>query len=228
MLHVYFMPGMAANPSIFENIKLPEDKFKIHWLEWLLPEKNEAIEHYARRMCEYIKEGPVVLIGVSFGGIVVQEMIKFIKVERLIIISSVKCRKEMPRRFRFAKPVNYLKILPTSLAKHVDVFEKLAVGQFAKLRAQLYRKYLSVSDKYYLDWSIEKMVLWDRIEPLEGIVHIHGDQDIVFPYKYIGSCITVPGGTHIMVVMRYKWFNENLEEIIHTGKLKPKEKKTLI
>ncbi len=31
---VFMMPGMAANPTIFENIKLP-DEFKVHWLDWL-------------------------------------------------------------------------------------------------------------------------------------------------------------------------------------------------
>ena len=29
---VYFMPGLAASPTIFENIKLPEDQFEMHFL----------------------------------------------------------------------------------------------------------------------------------------------------------------------------------------------------
>ena len=37
LIHVYFMPGMAANSSIFEYIKLPEDLFKVHYLEWEIP-----------------------------------------------------------------------------------------------------------------------------------------------------------------------------------------------
>ena len=28
---VYFMPGLAASPTIFENIKLPEDQFEMHF-----------------------------------------------------------------------------------------------------------------------------------------------------------------------------------------------------
>lgn len=220
VLDVYFMPGMAANPSIFEKIKLPAEKYKIHWLEWLMPEPRESLNDYARRMSRQIrKDKPVVLIGVSFGGILVQEMSKFLKVQRLIIISSVKCRSEMPRRFRYARPVNFLKILPTRLAKHVDLFEKLAFGKFIRIRAKLYKKYLSISDKQYLDWSIEKMVYWDREEPLSEVIHIHGSRDIVFPYRYIDGCITVPGGTHIMIIMRYRWFNEHLGDIIETGKL---------
>ena len=37
---VYMMPGMAANPLIFERIILP-DNFKINYLEWLMPLDNE-------------------------------------------------------------------------------------------------------------------------------------------------------------------------------------------
>ena len=44
---VYFMPGLAASPTIFENIKLPEDQFEMHFLEWFLPNDKESIESYA-------------------------------------------------------------------------------------------------------------------------------------------------------------------------------------
>ena len=89
LIHVYFMPGMAANPIIFEHIKLPENQFKMHWLEWIIPEKEETLSHYAQRMCNQIKHEDIVLLGVSFGGILVQEMSKFIKVRKLFVVSSV-------------------------------------------------------------------------------------------------------------------------------------------
>ncbi len=92
IIHVYFMPGLAANSEIFEYIKLPEDKFESHMLEWIIPGSEESLADYAQRMIRYIKHEDIVLIGVSFGGVVVQEMSKYIKVRRLIIISSVKCR----------------------------------------------------------------------------------------------------------------------------------------
>jgi esterase/lipase len=84
VVNIYMMPGMAANPSIFENIQLPESQFKIHWLEWFIPEKDETLAHYAKRMCEKIDQPNVVLLGVSFGGVLVQEMVKFIDVKKLI------------------------------------------------------------------------------------------------------------------------------------------------
>ena len=227
LIHVYCMPGLAANPTIFEMICLSEDKFKVHWLEWLIPEPNEGLVDYAGRLCEKINHENPVLIGVSFGGIIVQEMSRLIKVNRVIIISSVKSEKELPRRMRFARCTKAFKILPTSLARHVDAFEKLAVGDFAKKRAKLYKKYLSITDTRYLDWAIEKMVCWNREEPQPEVVHIHGDKDEIFPYRYINGCITVPGGTHVMIVNRFRWFNDHLEEIILTGKLEEKKEKEL-
>lgn len=228
VIHVYCMPGLAANPTIFEKIELPEEKYQIHWLDWLLPRKKETLREYAQRMCERIKHNNVVLIGVSFGGVLVQEMAQLIQVRRLIIISSVKCQRELPRRMKYAKSTGLFKILPTSLVGRIDFMEKLAVGDYARKRIELYRKYLSVTDTRYLDWAIEQMVCWDKREPMQEIVHIHGDMDEIFPHKYIEGCITVPGGTHVMIIHRFRWFNENLEEIIETGKLEEKKNKDIL
>lgn len=213
------MPGLAANPTIFENIELPKEKYEIHWLNWLLPKKKETLNEYAQRLCKKVKHDNVVLIGVSFGGVVVQEMAQFLTVKRLIIISSVKCQRELPRRMRYAKSTGFFRILPTSLAGQLDFLEKLAVGDYAQKRIKLYRKYLSITDTRYLDWAIEQMVCWDKRDPMQEIVHIHGDKDEIFPHKYIEGCITVPGGTHVMIINRFRWFNEHLDELIETGKL---------
>jgi len=222
LIHVYLVPGMAANPSIFENIKLPETQFKMHLLEWMIPEKDESLRDYALRWSKDVKHNNAVLIGVSFGGVVAQEMSEFLDLKRLIIISSVKCRAELPRRMRYASATGLYRLLPTSLMNYVDHFEKIAYGDFLTKRAQLYRKYLSVRDIYYIDWSIKNMVCWKRQVPKDGLVHIHGDCDMVFPYKYIKDCITVKGGTHIMVVNRFRWFNMHLPGLILNGRLDKK------
>jgi pimeloyl-ACP methyl ester carboxylesterase len=224
VIHIYCMPGLAANPSIFERIVLPKEKFEIHWLDWLLPKPKEELKDYAYRMCKRIEHANPVLIGVSFGGVVVQEMAQMMQVKRVIIISSVKSEKELPRRMRLARCTGIFRFLPTSLARHVDAFEKVAVGDYAKKRVELYKKYLSITDTRYLDWAIENMVCWDCPKPMPGVVHIHGDKDEIFPYKYIEGCIAVPGGTHIMIINRFRWFNDHLEEIILTGQLNENNK----
>ena len=215
---------MAAASSIFEHVVLAEDKYEVHLLEWEIPEVEETLEEYAQRMMKHIHHEHIVLIGVSFGGIIVQEMAKFLDLKRLIIISSVKCKDELPPRMKFAARTGLFKILPTGLLGYVDHFEKYAVGDFLKKRARLYKQYISISDKQYIDWAIKQMLTWDCEKPAEKVIHIQGDCDEVFPLKNIKNAIVVKGGTHIMIVNRFKWFNEHLPALIDTGKMKKKEK----
>lgn len=213
-IHVYFMPGMAASSSIFERIKLPEEQFEMHFLEWVMPEKKELLSHYAKRMAEKIEHEEVVLIGVSFGGILVQEMAQFVHPKKIIIISSVKCNQELPRRMKLAKTTKAYKIVPTSLAQNMEFLAKYAFGDVIKQRVKLYKKYMTMRDKNYLDWAIEQVVCWERTEIDQNVIHIHGDADEVFPSKNIKEFINIKGGTHIMILNRFRWFNSNLPEII--------------
>lgn len=211
------MPGMAASPAIFENIKLPEAQFETFYLEWLLPLQEETLIDYCKRLLEKVTHEQPVLIGVSLGGIIVQEMMRLIDVRRVIIISSVKSTQEFPRRMKLAKWSGLHKILPTSLVEHSQWLLKVNLG-ISRKKIELYHQYLSVKDKRYLDWALDAIIQWDQQSPVTGVIHIHGDQDPVFPIKYINDCIVVPGGTHIMIVNRFRWFNEHLPHLILEGK----------
>jgi hypothetical protein len=209
------MPGMAASSSIFERIQLPATVFEIHLLEWLLPEKEETIEHYAQRMAKKITHDNVILVGVSFGGILVQEMKPFVKPQKVIIISSVKSSLEYPRRFKIAKTTKAYKLIPTKLMENIESLAKFPFGSsFLTQRFKLYEKFLSVRDKVYLDWAIEQIINWKRTEFDPEIIHIHGDADEVFPPKYIKNYIPVKGGTHIMILSKYRWLSDNLPKIM--------------
>lgn len=214
LIHVYLMPGMAASPKIFERIKLPENQFKIHLLEWIIPLDNESISDYALRLSKKIKHEDIVLLGVSFGGVMVQEISKHIKVKKLIIVSSVKSMHELPKKMILAKTTKAYMLVPTQLASKIDVFEKYAFGKNITKRLELYKTYLSVHDSKYLSWSIKEMVCWNQDTFRSDIIHIHGDKDPVFPIKYIKNCIVIENGTHIAIINKYKWFNENLPRLI--------------
>jgi len=211
---VYFMPGLAASVAIFERIKLPEEDFEIVLLEWEIPFEKESLSDYAKRIAGKIKHENPVLIGVSFGGILVQEMAKFVNTRKVIIISSVKSNLEFPRRMTVAKTTKAYKLIPMSLVLNLESLAKFSFGKKVNQRLKLYEKFLSVRDKRYLDWAIEQVISWNRTVVDENVIHIHGDLDDVFPIKYIKSCIVVNGGTHIMILNKYKWMNENLPLII--------------
>ncbi len=187
----------------------------MYFLEWLLPDDNESLTDYAKRIAANIKHKNPVLVGVSFGGVLVQEIAEIIQVRKVIIISSIRCNLEFPRRMRFAKMIKAYRFFPTSLMEKVEWLAKLSFGNnMITRRLNLYEKYLSVRDKKYLDWAFASVINWDRCEPNAKVIHIHGEADEVFPAKYLKNYIPVKGGTHLMIINKAKWLNENLPRII--------------
>tara|TARA_R110001583_G_scaffold14664_1_gene60879 strand:+ start:64430 stop:65062 length:633 start_codon:yes stop_codon:yes gene_type:complete len=208
------MPGMAASAAIFEYIKLPTERFELHFLEWTVPIADISLSKYAQNMCSKITHENVVLLGVSLGGLLVQEMSNFITVRKVIIVSSVKTRYELPKRMLFARYTKVHKLLPTGLVNNVELLAKYAFGESVTKRITLYERYLSVRDKSYIDWCINQLVNWKCEKPCKNLVHIQGEKDTVFPISNIKDCIRVVNGTHTMIIHRAKWFNENLPTII--------------
>lgn len=210
---VYFIPGMCASPSIFDKIKLPSESFDVFFLEWMIPLKKETLVAYAERITQNIKHDNPVLIGVSFGGILVQEMANCIKTRKIIIISSVKSNQEFSSLIKTLKITKVYRLIPTRMMK-IEYFVKFILNQRKKEHAKLYAKFLTVIDPLYLNWAIEQIVQWNRRVPDEKVIHIHGDLDEVFPINNIKRCIPVKGGQHSMIITKCKWMNNNLSKII--------------
>ena len=208
---IYFVPGLAASPKIFDFIKLPKDQFEVYYLEWLLPlSENETIEAYSKRMAALITHENPILIGVSFGGIIVQEMSKHIATKKVVIISSIKSHTEMSKRLRIIQKSRIYKLFPTYAVKSLEGFYKYAFGDFAKRTVKLYQQYLSVRNELYLKWAIHQVLHWEQKNPLSNILHIQGDNDHVFPSKHIKNCEVIKGGTHAMILFKAKKINEIL------------------
>ncbi|ALU74405.1 alpha/beta hydrolase [Tenacibaculum dicentrarchi] len=211
--HLYFVPGLGANTQIFEYIKLSKEKFELHFLEWLLPISiDESIEAYARRMCENIHHKNPILIGVSFGGIMVQEMSKIIDCEKVILISSIKSNNELPKRLKLTYITGAYKLFPSKIIANIENYERYFFNDYLKKRAELYKIYLSKRDETYLQWSVYNVLHWQQSKPLANITHIHGTDDEVFPAKNLQNYIEVENGTHIMILNKAKTISKILEK----------------
>ncbi|TDQ23821.1 alpha/beta hydrolase family protein [Tenacibaculum caenipelagi] len=211
--HLYFVPGLAANTKIFEHISLPEEQFELHFLDWLMPTSiNETIQEYALRLCTKIQHKSPILVGVSFGGIMVQEMSKIISCKKVIIISSIKSNNELPKRLKLAQITKAYKLFPSKIIANIESYEHYFFSDYLKKRAELYKMYLSVRNEEYLQWAIYNVLHWQQKEPLADIVHIHGKKDEVFPIKYIKNSIEVDNGTHVMILNKAKTISKILEK----------------
>ena len=209
------MPGMAANSQIFQHITLDKNKYNLHFLEWIEPLNNESIENYCQRLCKNITTPKPILVGVSFGGIIVQEIAKQIETEKVIIISSVKSITEFPTRMIWAKKWKLFRFFPTSYVTTIEnITKKIVSSKKVKHRIDMYKIYLSVRSKNYLDWAFKNVILWKNDNPLTNVYHLHGTKDHIFPHKRIKNAHFLQNGTHIMIMTHGKWVSDKLRAII--------------
>src|SRR4051794_35905388 len=92
--NIYCISGLGADERAFERLKIAG--CSLHFVDRIPPLPNETLFSYAGRMSERITEISPVVIGLSFGGMIAIEMAKQIPIEKLILISSVKTRNEIP------------------------------------------------------------------------------------------------------------------------------------
>jgi len=212
-MKLYYISGLGANEKAFSHIEFPSQFEKI-FLPWIQPNVNEDLENYAKRMAKDINENEdFYLVGLSFGGIMAQEINRIKPAKKVIIISSIKNHDEKPLFMHFSKRTWAHKLIPTSF------FTSDKLVSYAFFRNLYSNKLPSLNDifeyrdSYYLKWSINQIIHWKPTYSTKNIIHIHGDKDPVFPFHKIKNPILVKGGNHIMIIQKSKKINEILKDI---------------
>jgi len=132
----------------------------------------------------------------------VQEIAKIIAVKKIILVSSIKSHHEFPNRLKLLQKTKAYKFFPTKIIENFDKYKKYFLGDFLKKRADLYSLYLSVNDALYLKWAIYTILHWQQDKIPENILHIHGNNDHVFPSKHIHNFTEINNGSHVMILLK--------------------------
>lgn len=201
-LTIALMPGFGCNSVIFDRLDLPPAH--LVKLDWITPTKKESIEAYANRLItpEMRKSQNLVLIGHSFGGVIVQEMARIIKARHVILISSAKSRKGLPNGLHLVR----------SLQLHIWVHKFTMKGTFwmwskgAGLGGEmkhLFKASMKDYENRYFRWGVKNLAGW-RQQPPNDIKStlIHGSKDSIFPIKKAQDPIIIENGEHLMVYNR--------------------------
>ncbi|RAJ05062.1 pimeloyl-ACP methyl ester carboxylesterase [Chitinophaga skermanii] len=209
---IYCISGLGADERVFSHIQFPAG-YDVHFLPWITPMyDDEPIEEYAARMSKDIDTTePVSLVGLSFGGIMSIEIARQIKVDKMVLLSTIKNSKERPPIFnRFTTFV--FKRLPDKLIfKNRAFFVKLFLQSKSHEENKLVADYLKKDDYTYLRWAVGTIMQWKNDDELQQpFIHIHGDKDRPFPIKYVHPTHILHGAGHFMVMNRSKEINHIL------------------
>ena len=212
MPELYFISGLGADHRVFQFLK-PE-KLKKNFIHWIVPLENESIEAYAKRLSEQIKTKRPILIGLSFGGIIAIEIAKLIEIEKVILISSVKTKKEIPFYFRIAGKLKLHRILKAGLLKRGNIIFYWFFGTKTESERLILKSILADADSYFLYWAIDKIVSWTNETNPDNLKHIHGTADKIFPSRFVQADNQINGGGHFMVMNRADEITEMLNEYL--------------
>ena len=212
-LNLYFLAGLGFDYRIFDNLELQSGE--INHLSWLEPKDKESLDNYVIRISEQIdKTKPFILIGHSFGGIIVQEISKIIAPQKVIIISSIKSKDEIPFTLKFLKKIPLYKFFNQKLILKTFPIWARAFGYRSEKGRALFVQMISNCTDNYFRWAMDKIVNWEGNENANDVIHIHGSNDKTFFLKKIKNPIIIPDGSHFMVFSKAEEVSTVLNKII--------------
>lgn len=212
--HIYLISGMGLDERLF--FKMSINAPHVHHINWIEPLAKEDIEDYARRMMQQIKHrGNIILIGVSFGGMMAIELSKILRVEQVIIVSSIKQKEELPFLLKIAKyfPVYYL-----TTPKVRQTFRRIWGNFFGLFSQEAFDFFDDMFEKHsakYKTWAVNRIANWKNETYPKNLVHIHGSKDMIFPIKKIQDAIIVEGGTHGIIVNKAEEVSQHINEVLN-------------
>jgi hypothetical protein len=213
-MNIYLFPGQGSDQRLFDSLHFKE-YYNLIPIIYSLPDRNISMRDYALLLSQQIDtNSPFVLIGVSLGGMICSELTQCLHPEKVIIISSAKCRNELPTRYKFMKFIPIYKIFPAGVLKSgafvvQPIFEPDRSNNKETFKAMLHSK-----DPRFIKRTLDMIVNWDLQEHSEKIVHIHGNNDHTLPYKKVKADYLVENGSHMMTLTQGKDISNLLNQIL--------------
>ncbi|MDF2438066.1 MAG: hypothetical protein K0Q95_2442 [Bacteroidota bacterium] len=211
---VYLFHGQGSDDRIFSKLHFGND-YKVVNIDFPLPDKHETIKSYALKLSSQIDTtSKFILIGMSLGGMICSELSDVLKPEHTIIISSAKCRKELPFRYRFQKDIPLNRIVPAGLIKAGALFLQPIVEPDRDKEEDTFKSMLKAKDPRYLKRTINMIVNWDKVNYSKDITHIHGNKDHTIPVENVKADHIIKDGSHMMTLTRAEELNAILQTIL--------------
>jgi pimeloyl-ACP methyl ester carboxylesterase len=198
MKTIYCISGLGADERAFSKLKV--DGYELKVIPWLMPERNEPLDHYATRMRANITDKNPILMGLSFGGMVCTEIAKQIPVDKIIIISSIKSSKEIPFWMRAVATLKLNKIVPLKSTRFTQPIQNKMLGVQSEEEKALVATLRREVDLPYTTWAVNQALNWKNDWQHPHTYHIHGDKDNMFPIKKIKADHIIKNGGHFMIM----------------------------
>jgi|SaaInlStandDraft_4_1057021.scaffolds.fasta_scaffold40987_1 hypothetical protein len=202
---LYFIPGQGADERLYKNLELDSSLYDVHYIKWEIPSKDDDMNSYAIQLSKQIDTSKkFYLIGASLGGMIATEMNSFLKPEKVIIMSSAKCRTELPAQYKFQRAIPVYRIVPPIILKKSTFIAQPLFEPDRNKEKETCNAMLENLDPIFLKRSIGMIINWKRKDYDPAIIHIHGSNDHTIPIRNVNYTYLIKNGSHMMTLTRAK------------------------
>ncbi|HMN04939.1 MAG TPA: alpha/beta hydrolase [Flavobacteriales bacterium] len=198
-MRIYLLPGIGCDKGLFSRLELPGHDVTV--LEWPPFPKGCTLPGIAQAMAKGVDASqPHVLVGVSMGGMVAQELALLTRPRKVVLISSFTGPAEWPlharltKRFHLWNTVNHFTMWLTWPFKNV-------LGSRPRDIDRLLWDMAKDQTAGKIRRGLKAIMHWKGSAWKGPLARIHGDNDHVIPLKFPVDHV-IPGGEHIMVLTR--------------------------
>ncbi len=193
-MKIYCFSGLGADERVFSALKL-NLSYKLVPVEWIQPLHKESLEDYSRRISKSINtKKPFGILGVSFGGLVAQEVSSILKPKFTIVISSIHKKSEIPLLLKIT-PNFVLNGIPSNFFK---LSRPIASYIFGARNKKLLHQILKDTDHTFVKWALFAFRNWKSENEVLNSYFICGQKDKIL--KPTEECTEIANGGHFMII----------------------------
>jgi pimeloyl-ACP methyl ester carboxylesterase len=157
---------------------------------------------------------PYVLIGTSIGGMLCTELTEQLQPLKTIIISSAKCRSELPWHYRFQRYIPINKLFGPRAIKALSPIAQAVVEPDRNKHKATFKAMLKAKHPKFLKRAVHMIINWKRTGHDKNIINVHGSKDHTLPLRNISPSIIINGGSHMMTLTMGEQIGALIGEIL--------------
>jgi pimeloyl-ACP methyl ester carboxylesterase len=221
---VYCLSGLGADERLFSKLQLPG--VELHFVKWQVPHPSDTLETYALKLSAQITHQEVVLLGVSFGGMLASALLQRqalgaqlpFSISKAFLVSSCSHAAQLPWYITLAGRSGLCHAVPYRLAQHTNWLNRF-IFDFRSSGEELYFKRIMLQQTHssLLRHAIRMIGCWKQNTRPPGIIHIHGTADKLLPFRLVQADYAIEKGGHFMIWNRAAEISEILSRQIQYG-----------
>lgn len=220
-VQLVLLPGLGTDRRLFVPQAAEFDGLMVP--PWIEPRRRESLPDYAARMAEALSPRPacpLVLGGVSLGGMIAYEMARHLEPDALVLIATCRTREGLARYRPLAPLARRLPLAAVSMAQRIS---PIAAGWFSACPVEIGRSVIEMfreADSRLVRWALAALLDWQPSAlPKSLIFQIHGRLDRVIPARRVQADQVISTGGHLINLTHPAEVNRFIARALKTVKI---------